>query len=56
MLELDIKAEEGAIKLYKQIIELAEKEDDVTTAHIFRGILEQEEAHHDTFTTLNEEV
>lgn len=56
MLELDIKAEETAIKLYKQIIELAEKEDDVTTAHIFRGILAQEEEHHDTFTTINEEV
>jgi len=56
MIELDIKAEDGAIKLYKQIIELAEKEEDVTTAHIFRKILEEEEEHLDTFTTLKEAI
>jgi bacterioferritin len=56
MIEADIKAEDNAIKLYKQIIQLAEDEGDVTTAHIFRKILEEEEEHQDTFTTLNEEI
>ena len=56
MIALDIKSEEVAIKLYKQIIELAEKEGDITTAHMIRGILAQEEEHHDTFTTLAEAV
>jgi bacterioferritin len=56
MIEADIKAEDAAIKLYKQIIQLAEDEGDVTTAHIFRKILEDEEDHQDTFTTLNEAV
>ncbi|HUL62316.1 MAG TPA: ferritin-like domain-containing protein, partial [Methanocella sp.] len=56
MIEADIKAEDSAIKLYKEIIAAAEKEGDVTTAHIFRGILEQEEEHQDTFTTLNEKL
>ncbi|MDI6897923.1 ferritin-like domain-containing protein [Methanocella conradii] len=56
MLKEDIKAEETAINLYKEIIEVAEKEGDVTTAHLFRGILEQEEEHHDVFTTLIEDA
>jgi bacterioferritin len=56
MIKSDIKAEEGAIKLYKDIVKLAMDEGDVTTAHIFREILEDEEEHHDTFTTLIEEV
>jgi len=56
MIESDIKAEGGAIDLYKQIIKVAEEEGDITTAHIFRGILEQEEDHQDTFTTLLEAV
>jgi len=56
MIEADIKAEDTAIKLYKQIIKLAEDEEDVTTAHMFRKILEDEEEHQDIFTTLNEGV
>jgi bacterioferritin len=56
MVGIDIKAEQATIELYKDIIQLAEKEKDVTTAHIFRGILEQEEDHHDTFTTLMESI
>jgi bacterioferritin len=56
MIELDIKAEQTAIDLYKETIKVAEDEGDVTTAHIFREILEQEEEHQDTFTTLNEAV
>ncbi len=56
MLNYNIKAEEDAIKMYKGIIEKATKEGDTTTAFIFKEILEQEEEHHDTFTTLCEEV
>ncbi len=55
-LELDTKAEEEAITMYKKIIEIAGKEGDVTTAFIFKEILEDEEDHHDLFTTLLEEV
>jgi bacterioferritin len=56
MVKRDIKDEEDAIKLYKTIIEMAEKEGDTTTAFIFREILEDEEDHHDTFTTLHEDL
>ncbi|MEM3676534.1 MAG: ferritin-like domain-containing protein [Candidatus Bathyarchaeia archaeon] len=56
MIEQDRKDEEGAITLYKHIIEAAQKENDVTTAEIFKGILEDEEEHHDTFTSLLEEI
>jgi bacterioferritin len=55
-LELNTKAEEEAIVMYKQIIELAQKEEDVTTAFMFKEILEDEEEHHDLFTTMLEEV
>ena len=54
MIQRDIKDEENAIELYKAIIDLAQKEGDVTTAFIFKQILEDEEEHHDTFTTLAE--
>jgi bacterioferritin len=56
MVASDIKAEDTAIKLYRQIIEVAEKEGDITTAHIFRKILEDEEEHQDFFTTVQEEL
>ena len=56
MIMRDIKDEEGAIELYKQIIEMAQKEGDVTTAFIFKQILEDEEDHHDTFKTLAEDL
>ena len=56
MLQQDAKDEEVAINLYKEIVKLAESEGDITTAEIFRDILEDEEEHHDTFTTLLEEV
>jgi bacterioferritin len=55
-LELDTKAEEEAIVLYKKIIDQAQKEEDVTTAFMFKEILEDEEEHHDLFTTMLEEV
>ncbi len=56
MMERDKKDEEAAITLYKQTIEIAQKEGDITTARLFRQILEDEEDHHDTFTTLLEEI
>jgi bacterioferritin len=56
MIAQDIKDEANAITLYKQIIEMAEKEGDTTTAFIFREILEDEEDHHDTFTTMLEDL
>jgi bacterioferritin len=56
MLLQDKKDEEGAIALYKQIIEAARKEGDITTARLFEDILEDEEEHHDTFTSLLEEI
>ncbi len=56
MVSQDVKDEEKAITLYKQIIELARKENDETTAFLFMGILKDEEDHHDTFTTLLEQV
>lgn len=56
MIKQDIKDELGAITLYKDIIKMASEEGDVTTAFIFKEILEDEEDHHDTFTTLSEEI
>jgi bacterioferritin len=55
-LELDTQAEVEAIEMYKSIIETAQKEGDVTTAFMFKEILEDEEEHHDLFTTMLEEV
>ena len=55
-LDLDIQAEVEAIEMYKKIIEMAGKEGDVTTSFIFKEILEDEEEHHDLFTTMAEEV
>jgi len=54
MIGRDVKDEEGAISLYRTIIETAQKEGDITTARLFRRILEDEEEHHDTFTSLLE--
>lgn len=56
MIARDVKDEENAIKLYKQIIAEARKEKDETTALLFMEILKDEEEHHDTFTTLLEEI
>lgn len=56
MIEKDIQDEANAINLYKQIIEMALKEEDVTTAFLFKQILQEEEDHHDTFTTLMEDM
>lgn len=56
MVEKDIKDEANAIALYKKIIAAADKEGDTTTRFLFEGILKQEEEHHDTFTTLSEDL
>jgi bacterioferritin len=56
MLKQDIKDELNAIKMYKDIIEMARKEKDETTMFLFLSILKDEEDHHDTFTTLLEQV
>jgi bacterioferritin len=52
MLEYDAAAEVEAIDLYKAIIKQAAAEGDSTTRLLFEQILADEEAHHDTFTTL----
>jgi len=54
MIEFDVKAELETINLYKEIIVLAEKEGDVATKEIFEEIEEDEEEHHDFFTSLLE--
>lgn len=51
MIANDIKAEEEAIVLYKSIQKQADSEDDPTTRFIFEEILEDEEDHHDFFTS-----
>ena len=56
MMERDRKDEEGAIELYKKIIEKARREGDETTNRLFREILADEEEHHDTFVSLLEEI
>ncbi|MDW7970435.1 MAG: ferritin-like domain-containing protein [Nitrososphaerota archaeon] len=56
MIERDVKDEENAIKLYKEIIDRARKENDITTAFLFESILKDEEEHHDFFTSILEEI
>ena len=56
MIERDKMDEENAITLYKQIIQAANNEGDITTARLFRRILGDEEGHHDLFTSLLEEL
>ena len=54
MLAKDMKDEDDAVKLYKKTILLAEKEGDITTAQIFKKILQDEEDHHDFFQSVLE--
>jgi len=56
MIERDKMDEENAITLYKQIIQAANNEGDITTARFFRKILGEEEGHHDFFKSLLEEL
>jgi bacterioferritin len=55
-IELDVQAEVEAVEMYRRIIKLATEEGDITTAFMFKEILEDEEDHHDLFTTMLEEV
>jgi len=52
MIRVDIKAEEEAIALYRQIIEQAVSENDYVTEDLFRSILADEEEHHNEFQAL----
>ncbi len=54
MLELDVKAEEEAIAMYREIIAMARQEGDIVTAKLFEDILMDEEEHHNEFRTLLE--
>jgi bacterioferritin len=56
MIKRDQADEEGAIKLYKEIIEIAKKQGDDVTRRTLEEILADEEGHHDTFTGLLEEI
>ena len=55
-IENDAQAEVEAVEMYRKIIQLATEEGDVTTAFMFKEILQEEEEHHDLFTTMLEEV
>ncbi len=52
MIRIDLKAEEEAIALYRQIIEQAKSEGDYVTEDLFRSILADEEEHHNEFQSL----
>lgn len=52
MLKDDIAAEKEAIVLYKRAIKLCQELDDPATRHIYEDILEEEEDHDHTFSTL----
>jgi bacterioferritin len=54
MLALDRKQEQGAIRLYEQIIQVAEGQGEDATASLFRRILQDETQHHQTFADLLE--
>ncbi len=54
MIEIDKQAEEEAIELYRQIIEMADSEKDYTTKRLFEQILADEEEHHGDFSGLLE--
>ncbi len=54
MLRNDIRAEEEAIAMYREIIKLAAEEGDITTRKLFEDILREEEDHHNTFTNMLE--
>lgn len=54
MIKADLTAEEEAITMYKNIIKLAESEDDITTKTLFEGILSDEEEHHNYFKSVLE--
>jgi bacterioferritin len=52
MLKEDVQAEEEAISLYKQAIQVASKEGDFATKRLLEDILSNEEKHLDKFSKL----
>ena len=54
MIERDVADEEGALVLYRQIVARSGDDGDIVTQELFKGILADEEDHHDTFTSLLE--
>jgi bacterioferritin len=56
MIEQDRSDEEGAIKLYRDIIAKARQEGDESTTILFQRILSDEEEHHNTFESLLEDL
>lgn len=52
MIRINVQQEEGAITLYRDIIQKAESEGDTVTADMFHQILADEEEHHNTFSSL----
>ena len=55
-LRRDLADEEGAMELYRAIVAKAGDEGDIVTQELFKGILADEEGHHDTFQSLLEEL
>ena len=55
-LRRDLADEEGALELYKRIVLKARDEGDIVTEDLFKGILADEEDHHDTFQGLLEQL
>ena len=55
MINNNINAEEEAVKLYREIIKMANDEGDYVTAKLFTAILEDEEEHLDSFQSFLEE-
>jgi bacterioferritin len=54
MFLLDITAEKGTIDLYKEIFKISMEEGDVTTGHIVKQILQDEEEHLSFFESIME--
>jgi bacterioferritin len=52
MLALDREQEQGAIRLYKQIIQVAEQQGERASESLFRRILQDEEKHRQTFSDM----
>lgn len=52
MIEADLKAEDEAVIMYREIIDKACEEEDTTTRLLFEEILTAEEEHKHTFTIL----
>ena len=55
-LRRDLADEEGALELYRRIVLKAREEGDIVTEDLFKGILADEEEHHDTFQGLLEQL